>query len=167
MVETWTEVLDWYHLDERLTKCLDLCAPTSRERQRQRWHKALLENSRGAMSVIRSLEKTARILPIEEEADELGTHVGYLRRNQHRMAYSEYRSQNTPIGSGVTEGACKSVVNVRAKRSGQRWSQRGLTAVLHLRAVHESDRFDSFWSFFSRRYRAKAIVNLGEGFREN
>jgi hypothetical protein len=47
------------------------------------------------------------------------------------------------------------------KRSGQRWSQRGLTAALHLRAMHESNRFDAFWSFFSRRYRATNIVPLG------
>jgi hypothetical protein len=70
----------------------------------------------------------------------------------------DYQRRGLPIGSWVTEGACKSVVNVRAKRSGQRWSQRGLTAALHLRAMHESYRFDGSWSFFSRRYRAKNIV---------
>jgi len=36
-----------------------------------------------------------------------------------------------------------------------------LTAALHLRAMHESNRFDAFWSFFSRRYRAMHIVPLG------
>jgi hypothetical protein len=29
--------------------------------------------------------------------------------------------------------------------------------------MHEGDRFDGFWSFFSRRYRATHIVPLGIG----
>jgi hypothetical protein len=110
--------------------------------------------------VIRSLRRTARKLD-EASSDELVVHINYLERNQHRMAYAAYRRQGIPIGSGITEGACKSVVNARAKRSGQRWSQRGLTAALHLRAIHDSGRFDGFWSFFTRRYRAKHIVPIG------
>jgi len=161
MVRTWTEVLDWYHLDERLTKCLDLCVePANREAQRARWHAGLLDNERGQHGLLRSLKRKAR----DANADvstQLTNHVGYMENNKHRMNYSEYRERRIPIGSGVTEGACKSVVNVRAKRSGQRWSQRGLTAALHLRAIHESDRFDSFWFLFSRRYRATHIVPLG------
>lgn len=157
----WTEVLDWYHLDERLTRCLDLCATSAeRARLRARWHSRLLETPHGAGHVLRSLRGKRRTLD-DASADPLDVHIGYIERNQHRMAYDEYRRRQIPIGSGVTEGACKSVVNVRAKRSGQRWSQRGLTAALHLRAVHESNRFDAFWSFFCRRYRATHIVPIG------
>ncbi|MEO1484012.1 MAG: hypothetical protein AAFU77_18015, partial [Myxococcota bacterium] len=65
-----------------------------------------------------------------------------------------------PIGSGVVEGACKSLVQGRAKRSGQRWSQRGLTATLHLRAIDESDRFDRYWAIFAQRYKATSMVPL-------
>jgi hypothetical protein len=161
LVPSWTEVLDWYHVDERLTKCLDLCTgPTDREYQRAHWRSELLEKKRGVHRVIRSLrDKVSCVAP--EEADELATHVGYIEKNKHRMRYCSYRTRGIPIGSGVTEGACKSVVNVRAKRSGQRWSQRGLTAALHLRAMHESDRFDAFWHLLARRYRATNIVPLG------
>ena len=157
----WTEVLDWYHLDERLTKCLDVCvASDGRKSLRKRWHAQLLETKHGADQVIRSLRRKARNVDAAC-AEELAVHIGYIERNKHRMHYGEYRRRKIPIGSGVTEGACKSVVNMRAKRSGQRWSQRGLTAALHLRAIHESDRFDGFWSFFARRYRAKHIVPIG------
>jgi hypothetical protein len=161
LVPHWTEVLDWYHLDERLSKCLDVCAaPVERESLRRRWHHRLLETKHGARHVLRSLRRKARTADAAD-AEQLAVHIGYIERNQQRMAYDECRRRHVPIGSGVTEGACKSVVNVRAKRSGQRWSQRGLTAALHLRAVHESNRFDGFWSFFTRRYRAKHIVPLG------
>ena len=161
LVPSWTEVLDWYHLDERLTKCLDACVEsTHRVSQRARWHAALLEKKCGVNRVIRSLRDKARDADVGE-AEQVAAHLGYIEQNKHRMNYGEYRTHGIPIGSGVTEGACKSVVNVRAKRSGQRWSQRGLTAALHLRAIHESERFDAFWSFFARRYRATHIVPLG------
>jgi hypothetical protein len=157
----WTAVLDWYHLDERLTKCLELCVePARRDSQRARWHASLLDRKRGADRVIRALRTKARNAEVDVSA-QITTHVRYIENNKQRMNYCEYRERNVPIGSGVTEGACKSVVNVRAKRSGQRWSQRGLSAALHLRTIHESDRFDSFWSFFARRYRAAHIVPLG------
>jgi hypothetical protein len=161
LVHGWTEVLDWYHLDEHLSKCLDVCASAAeREVQRARWHQALLETNGGADDVIRELRDAAS----EADADgakQLATHLGYFERNRQRMNYAACRERAIPIGSGVTEGACKSIVNVRAKRSGQRWSQRGISAALHLRTVHNSDRFDSFWSFFAGRYRAKHIVPVG------
>ena len=42
-------------------------------------------------------------------------------------------------GSGATEGACKSVVKMRAKGSGQRWHEEGITAVLTLRSAYLSE----------------------------
>ncbi len=61
-----------------------------------------------------------------------------------------------PIGSGVTESTAKNVVNMRTKRSGQRWSIPGLQGVLTLRALLKSDHLARFWSFLSRRY----VVNV-------
>lgn len=157
----WTEVLDWYHLDERLTKCLEVCVASNRhESQRARWHNQLIGNGNGVSKVLGSLRRKA-VHANAESLEQLSSHIGYIERNKHRMEYATYERRGIPIGSGITEGACKSVVNARAKRSGQRWSQRGLTAVLHLRAIHESNRFDGFWSFFARRYRANHIVPLG------
>jgi hypothetical protein len=160
LVSTWTETLDWYHLDERLSKCLDLCTTaTHRESQRQRWRAQLLERDHGVSKVLSSLRRKACCIE-EPAASELLGHVSYIARNRARTDYASYRRQGSPIGSGITEGACKSLVGARAKRSGQRWSQRGLSAALHLRAIHESDRFAGFWSFFSGRYRAN-VVALG------
>jgi hypothetical protein len=159
-VATWTETLDWYHLDERLSKCLDLCTSArSRDSQRKRWHTQLLERDGGMRKVVRSLQRKARSVGATAAA-EIQAQVGYMQRHRNRTAYATYRRSGGPIGSGITEGACKSVVGARAKRSGQRWSKRGLTAALHLRAIHESDRFAGFWPFFAGRYRAN-VVPLG------
>jgi len=37
------------------------------------------------------------------------------------MEYGIYQEKGWPIGSGVIEAACKSVVKQRMYRSGQRW----------------------------------------------
>ncbi len=60
--------------------------------------------------------------------------------NRRRMHYAAAGRVGFPIGSGVTEGACTSMITVRCKRGGQRWRERGLTACLALRAQHLNDR---------------------------
>lgn len=51
------------------------------------------------------------------------------------MRYATLRQQGLPCGSRATEGACKSVVKMRTKGSGQRWHEDGVTAALTLRAA--------------------------------
>ena len=41
------------------------------------------------------------------------------------MQYHLYRQRHIPLGSGVTEAACKTVFTQRLKLSGQRWSREG------------------------------------------
>lgn len=76
---------------------------------------------------------------------------GYLA-NPSRFRYARLIRLGLHVGSGVTEGACKSLVATRAKRAGQRWRKPGIAAVLTLRSLVESDRFDPFWTRFARRY---------------
>jgi hypothetical protein len=160
LVNRFVEILDWYHLDERLTKCLDLCLPTPerRETQRARWHKLLMCG--GTMqAVTSSMRRYGRNLD-SESREELGEHIRYLARQTRRTHYCTYKKRGLPIGSGGTEGVCKSLVSCRAKRSGQRWSQRGLTAALHLRSLEESERFEQFWPLFAQRYCATSMTPL-------
>jgi len=62
----------------------------------------------------------------------------YFRRNRRRMRYAALGARNLPIGSGVVEATCKSLVSVRMKRGGMRWGQPGGQAVLTLRALRQS-----------------------------
>lgn len=40
------------------------------------------------------------------------------------MHYARYRAQGLPIGSGVTEAACKTLVKQRLCGSGMKWVER-------------------------------------------
>ena len=71
------------------------------------------------------------------------------------MGYAEAKAQGLPIGSGVVEATCKTLVTERLKRSGMRWSVRGGQAILTLRAWLQSNRFDSGWAVLSDTYRSE------------
>jgi hypothetical protein len=59
----------------------------------------------------------------------------YLRKYAPRMAYSRYRRQGKPIGSGVTEAACKTVFTQRVKQSGMSWKVEGGQVIINLRVL--------------------------------
>ena len=58
------------------------------------------------------------------------------------MKYSYFENQGFPIGSGVLEGACKHVVQIRMKRNGMIWSISGANEVLQLRCLQLSNRWE-------------------------
>lgn len=68
--------------------------------------------------------------------------VTYLERNADRMRYKRLRDQGLPIGSGHVEATCKSIVSTRMKRCGARWKTPGGQAVLSLRALAKSSRWN-------------------------
>ena len=61
------------------------------------------------------------------------------------MDYANYQKRQLPIGSGVTEAACKTIVKQRLCRSGQRWKEKGVTVVLAIRCLDKSNRWETFW----------------------
>ncbi|MCP4448455.1 MAG: hypothetical protein GY811_24395 [Myxococcales bacterium] len=82
----------------------------------------------------------------------------YLRKHRHRMRYSAYRDEALPIGSGVIEAACKTLVTQRMKNSGMRWGQEGGQAVLTLRSWAQSERFDRAWALIAAEYRLEVTT---------
>ena len=72
--------------------------------------------------------------------------IRYCENHLPLMKYSEHVQGNLPIGSGVTEAACKTLVKQRLCGSGMRWKDTGIQVVLSLRAlVQTSGRWNQFW----------------------
>ena len=70
----------------------------------------------------------------------------YLSNHRHQMDYPGFLSENLPIGSGVTEAACKTLVKQRLCASGMRWKDKGARVVLSLRALtNTAGRWTQFW----------------------
>ena len=75
-----------------------------------------------------------------------GGNLGYFYYHHHQMNYAAALEHHWPIGSGVTEAACKTVVKQRLCRSGMRWKEKGAAVVLSLRALMLTpDRWRQFW----------------------
>ena len=156
------EAIDRYHLNEHLGELLrrldvDEAARTT---QLSRWNDSLDQNDL-AIYRIRAWVRDQHAAALRQHdgprVAQIEPHLTYLENNASLMRYARLRAVGLPVGSGVTEGACKSVIKMRTNGSGQRWRPQGLTAVLTLRSLHLSDRLPRFWANFSRRYRNEVL----------
>jgi hypothetical protein len=139
------EIIDWWHAVEKLwTAANDVFGQG--ESQTVAWveaqkHRLWGGNLRAVLAAIRQVCPRGR--PLSEAA---WATISYLYHNRRRMAYYEYRQAGYPIGSGSVESACKVVVQERMKQAGMRWSRSGAQAMLALRSVLLSDRWDATWA---------------------
>lgn len=70
---------------------------------------------------------------------------GFFVNNAERIDYAHALAANEPIGSGVQEAACKTLVTQRMKRSGMSWREPGGQAVLTFRSLAQSNRLQRAW----------------------
>jgi hypothetical protein len=84
----------------------------------------------------------------EKKHKSLSAAITYFTNNtgKSRMDYAESVALNHPIGSGVTEAACKTIVKQRLGQSGMQWKEKGAGIILSLRALsHSTGRWEQFW----------------------
>lgn len=160
LLASWEEGIDRYHLMERLADALTLVEPNPIERRTvlDRWKEQFDSRDSTIDSVQTYLTKAYDRLTDADARAKLDDHLGFIRRNKDRMRYVTLRLAHLPVGSGVTESAAKTVVALRAKRSGQRWREESLRGVLTLRAIHQSDRLPGFWGHLAKGYTAHVVA---------
>lgn len=92
------------------------------------------------------LAKARKMSATDREA--LSSAIRYFTNNAERMDYHRYLEENLPIGSGVTEAACKLLVKKRFCGPGMKWSFTAARRLLNLRAVAQSagERWDALWT---------------------
>jgi hypothetical protein len=88
----------------------------------------------------------------------------YLRKHGAWMGYAAYRRQGLPIGSGVTEAACKTVFAERLKRSGMTWRRVGGQVVVDLRVLVLSKVWgQAHRAYLASRLRPTAVKQASHG----
>lgn len=146
------EVLDFYHATEHLGAALGAAygegTPSYQERV-ETLRTVLRDAPHGVDKVIGALERLRTRYPRRQTIHKA---LAYFREHRHRMSYAHLRAQHLPIGSGVVEAACKTLVSQRLKRSGMRWRHTGGQAILTFRALCQSERFERAWPLLVRRY---------------
>jgi hypothetical protein len=144
-------VIDFFHVCEHLSKLSELLFKDSSDAKA--WYKKhrtiLKEDPDGASKVIRAVRYRRSKT---KENSEIEAELKYLQRNRRRMNYFELQQNKLPVGSGVIEAACKNLIGTRMKKSGMRWTIDGGQAVLTLRSLILSNRWEHFWAFFVNRH---------------
>lgn len=127
------QILDYYHASEHLAMVANAWYGEGTDAAKH-WLKARQTDllSDCVESVIRSMRSWK---PADDESKELRRlNLNYFTGNKDRMRYATLSANGYHIGSGLVESACKTVVGMRLKGSGMRWSQPGAEAMLSLRA---------------------------------
>jgi hypothetical protein len=148
------QTVDFYHVTGYLADAA--AAAFADAGERQAWldgacHR--LKHAEGAPRALLAELKTFRTRPSSRtERDALDAAVTYFENQHARMTYADNVATNPPIGSGVTEAACKVIVKERMCVSGgRRWTERGASTVLSLRCLtHTKGRWEQFWSKIDR-----------------
>ncbi len=145
-------VLDFYHASEHLFAAMEAIYGKGDPRtsiQHAQYRDILRDDEHGVDKVLRHLRYQLRKTPNKKA---LKVEVTYFSRQRHRCHYAQLKAENKPIGSGVVEAACKSIVQLRIKRSGQRWDDAGGQAILTFRSLVKSNQFDQAWELVKDFY---------------
>jgi len=152
------EILDFFHAAEHLKSALDAAYGEHSLESRAAFEKyrlILKESERGVNQVIRMLTHLRKRGPGRRVVTR---ELKYFRNQRARMYYATYLSHNLPIGSGVVEAACKTLVAQRMKRSGMRWLFSGGQAILTLRSLIQSDRWERAWGLLSEAFKTPVFI---------
>jgi hypothetical protein len=157
----WAWVIDYYHACEYIYKMAD--ALFSDPKRAQAWARKmghwLKTKPRGVNRVLHSAAaiRRWRIL-VGTRRKQYDDAYNYLRKRIGVLDYCQYRREHLPIGSGVTEAACKTVFTQRLKQSGMTWKLEGGQWIVDLRVI----RLSGLWSPVYQAYlQAKILPEMG------
>jgi len=136
----WEWVVDYYHACQYITKLGETIFGKGREATAwaKKQRRVLLEKPGGVFRVLRSAGALLSQRDLMGNEADYWSAYHYLRKRASKMDYSTYRRLRMPIGSGITEAACKIVFTQRFKQSGMKWTIEGGRPILALRVIHLS-----------------------------
>jgi hypothetical protein len=148
------EIIDFFHVSEYLGSLSRIIFKKNiiegESWLKERLHK--LKHSQGAANrILNELEEYKEKIKNKTDLGVFTKTITYFKNHKHRMKYSKNTKENLPIGSGVTEAACKTLIKARMCYSGMRWKDKGAHVVITLRAlVLTKNRWASFWEKYSQ-----------------
>jgi len=153
---TDVQVTDFWHAAEYLGKAAAVLYrghPQTRKAWVDEACHRLKHDVGGAVWVLKRLRSLARERPWAKDDEDVQRAITYFTNQSGagRMDYAARVEANEPIGSGVTEAACKVIVKQRLCGSGMKWTEEGAAVVLSLRALsYTPERWEQFWSKVDR-----------------
>lgn len=154
---TEVQVVDFYHVTQYLWAAAEALfeGPSAAGLRPwvDGWCHRLKHEPGAAAALIADLETRGATSGRKRPPEAVEKALTYLRNQAKggRLGYAELAAEGIPIGSGVTEAACKVLVKQRLCRSGMRWKERGAATVLAVRCLtYTPERWSQFWSRIDR-----------------
>ena len=153
-------LLDFYHAREYISKAASAIFGRDQANQANKkiWEDTISHNLKHKQGtpgrLIKELQTQRAHLEgnnFIERDENLRQVITYYKNHKHKMFYPRHLKENLPIGSGVTEAACKTLVKQRMCISGSRWKEDGASCVLALRTLKlTTGRWQQFWNYVMR-----------------
>ena len=153
---TEVQVVDFYHVTTYVWSAAEALFADDGSNLRpwvDEWCHRLKHEKGAAKALIADLESRGAARAKKRLPEAVEKALTYLRNQIKggRLNYAELAEQRIPIGSGVTEAACKVLVKQRLCGSGMRWKDAGAAAVLSVRCLtYTTGRWAQFWGKIDR-----------------
>jgi hypothetical protein len=164
-IECW-DIVDYCHACDHLKHALDTIwgEHTPKGQAEFARLKTLLKEAGGGVEqAIETLRYRAR-KATGHTREVLLKELTYFRNQRHRMHYAAYLRENLPIASGVVEAARKTLVTQRLKQSGMRWTKPGGQAILTLRGLIQSERWEHGWALLQANYQQPVLIGATDAY---
>jgi hypothetical protein len=147
---TRSQCLDFQHAVSYVQRAAKAACPR-RVAERAAWVEDWCHRLKHEVGAAGRLVAALRTLAAGEVAaahrGDLDAAATYFTNHRRQMKYAERVAGHLPIGSGVTEAACKTLVKMRMCRAGAKWTTAGAGIVLSLRALsYSAGRWEQFWA---------------------
>jgi hypothetical protein len=159
-------VVDYFHAAEHLTTAiLRYAGPENKEDGRNTaafFRGVLRDHPQGVKQVIAALKYRAGRCKGKQQED-IEREMNYFINHKYIMNYAQLKSEKMPIGSGIQEAACKTVIGQRMKQSGMSWRRPGGTGILLLRSMASSERLAQMWKVLCPKFHTDFAIDPDTG----
>jgi len=145
-------LVDLQHLLGYLGDVVAACEAPGDPHHMLDWYRTKLLAADGAIDdIFRHLRRKAKTVPRNGTTARtaarkaLANAIRYIRKRRPLMRYASVAAAKLPVGSGATESTC-AFFQLRVKRPGSHWQTDGLRAIMAVRGLVSSRRWDAAWS---------------------
>jgi hypothetical protein len=150
---THTQIIDFYHATTYLGEYAKVVYKDPAERKKWIEEKCsdLKNKAGGAIEILAEMKQNGSTHFSTDKLDPVNRAITYFGNHKDKMNYEQYQKENLPIGSGVVEAACKTLIKQRFGRSGSKWTRQTVDHILMARGlILTKDRWKQFWEKVDR-----------------
>ncbi len=146
----WTKaqwVLDVFHVSQHIHDCGKILFG-EKSPQTQPWSQAQLQSliEQGPVQYLKDLKDLQAIHSEAVKIKAIESLLGYLKPNVDSLWYRQRLAEGRPIGTGLIEGGCKTIVSNRLKLNSARWTPKHAEQMAALRCLDYSGLWSAFWA---------------------